>query len=330
MADQWDSQRWEDFEASLRRRVIGAGDEKEAWACIVRSALQIMSRYSTSFYVVSRFLPPRKRERVEVVYACVRYPDEVVDTFDIPKEQRLRRLDEWSRNYEKALETSNLRDAVASGVPPVLSAFVKVVREAHMPPEHYRAFLNAMRMDVSPRVFQTLDDLIGSYVYGSAVVVGYFLTYVYGPAERGLMEAALACARELAVALQLTNFIRDVGEDRRRGRVYLPQDLLRSSGADMDRLDDPANRRRVLGVIHEIAAFADAAYRKAENNLDVFSPDCRVAVRACIDVYRRLNQRIIDSDDCISRRESVAAWQKFHALPTRKYWYLPLYAIGMK
>lgn len=330
MVRPWTPEQWMPFEADLRRRLLAARDEETSWRRVTRAALRVMSRYSTSFYIVSRFLPPSKRERVEVIYACVRYPDEVVDTFDIPNEERLCRLDEWSSQYERALEVGNWRVAVAEGVPPILAAFARVVREAGIPPEHYRAFLGAMRMDVTPRPFETMEDLIESYIYGSAIVVGFFLTYVYGADRPDRMPEALACARELAVALQLTNFIRDVREDRRRGRVYLPQNLLRSAGADMDRLEDPANRRKVVAVIRQVGAFAEDAYRRASGNLKFFAPDCRVAVKACIDVYGKLNRRILASEDCVARRQSVPAWQKFMALPTRKYWHLPLYAFGMK
>jgi phytoene synthase len=330
MARPWTPKQWTQFEAALRGDLLGARGERAAWKRVTRAALRIMSQYSTSFYIVSRFLPPAKRERVEVIYASVRYPDEVVDTFDIPNEERLRRLDEWSAHYEKALGNGDWRRAVAEGVTPILAAFAHVVREARIPPEHYRAFLGAMRMDVAPRPFETLEDLIESYIYGSAIVVGCFLTHVYGPDRPERMPEALACARELAIALQLTNFVRDVREDRRRGRVYLPQDLLRSAGADMDRLEDPANRRRVVAVIHQVGAFAEDAYRRAGEGLNVFAPDCRVAIKACVDVYGKLNRRILASDDCVARRQTVPGWQKFMALPTRKYWHLPLYAFGMK
>ena len=330
MARSWTPEQWTQFEDALRRELLAADSDTGARKRTARAALRVIARYSTSFYIVSRFLPPHKRERVDVIYASVRYPDEVVDTFVIPDEERLRRLDAWAEHYEIALGERDLRRAVAVGVPPILAAFASVVREAGIPPEHYRAFLRAMRMDVMPRPFETIEDLIESYIYGSAIVVGYFLTHVYGPAGPELMPEALACARDLGIALQITNFIRDVKEDRRRGRVYLPQDLLRSAGADMDQIDDPSNRRRVIGVIRQAGAFAEDAYRRAGEKLNVFAPDCRVAIKACVDVYGKLNRQIIASDDCVTRRESISSWEKFMALPARKYWHLPLYAIGVK
>lgn len=330
MAKQWNQEQWRQLEIALRHELIAASDETAAWKHVTRAARRVMARYSTSFFIVSRFLPPCKRDRVEVIYASVRYPDEVVDTFAIPNEQRFRRLDEWSGDYERAVELPDWREAVSEGVTPFLAAFGKVVRESSIPPEHYRAFLAAMRMDVAPRPFETLDDLIESYVYGSAIVVGYFLAHVYGPAKLERMPDALACSRDLGIALQLTNFIRDVREDCRRGRVYLPQDLLRAADADMERLDDPLHRKRVIGVIRQVAACAEDAYRRSAENLEAFAPDSRIAIKACIDVYGKLNQRIMASADCVSQRESVPAFEKFMALPARKYWHLPLCALGVR
>lgn len=330
MTGPWNQVQWMQLETALHRDLLATGSDEAAWKCVTRVARRIMARYTSSFFIVSRFLPPSKRDRVEVIYACVRYPDEVVDTFDIPNELRLQRLDAWSEYYEKALTLRDLRDTVSAGVTPFLAAFAKVVREAEIPPDHYRAFLAAMRMDVRPRPFQTLEDLIESYIYGSAIVVGYFLAHVYGPSKPERLPDALACSRDLGIALQLTNFVRDVKEDHRRGRVYLPQDLLQAADADMDRLDDPANHKRVIRVIHQVAAFADDAYRRSTKHLDAFAADSRIAIKACVDVYCRLNQRILDSDDCILQRESVPSWEKFRALPTRKYWHLPLYAAGLR
>ena len=330
MASQWDPKQWAQFEAALRVDLLSANDPKAAWKCVTRAALRIMSRYSTNFYIVSRFLPSHKRERVEVIYASVRYPDEVVDTFDIPDNEKLCPLNEWANEYERALSIPDFFAALAAGVHPILAAFGRVVREVNIPPVYYRAFLEAMRMDIHPRPFETLEDLIEHYIYGSATVVGYFLTHVYGPAKPERMPGALAGARDLAIALQLTNFIRDVREDHRRGRVYLPLDLLSAAGADMNRLDDPLNRRRVIDVIRQVATFADEEYHRAETAVEYFAPDSRIAIRACIDVYRNLNRRIAASDDCIARRESVPYWQKFMALPTCKYWHLPLYMIHLR
>ena len=159
----------------------------------------------------------------------------------------------------------------------------------------------------------------------TAVVVGYFLTYVYGSTTPQDFERALSSAKHLGIALQLTNFLRDVAEDQRRGRLYLPLDLLRGEGikGDVDALapEQQAALHRVLSTLTKIA---EEHYALAYADLDAFAPDCRTAIHACINVYRQLNQRIAASPRGLQHRESVPAREKFKVLPPSKYWRLPL------
>lgn len=315
---------WARLEERARARALAAGSEKAAWRVLAREARGVMRAYTTSFFIVSRFLPARKREEVEAVYAAVRFPDEVVDTFPLSGDERRKLLERWRADYEVALRCDSLAGALRAGVPCFLAAFTKVVRERGIPVEHYRAFLDAMQRDTEPRPFASLEDLIDDYVYGSAVVVGYFLTHVYGSRTREDFGRALKSARSLGVALQLTNFLRDVAEDQRRGRVYLPQDMLREVGVEeLDAFDE--TQQRALGlVLRRLALTAADFYADAQANLDAFSPDCRLAIHACIKVYGRLNERIAESNRGIGHRESVPLREKFQVLPASKYWRIPL------
>ncbi|HQR35887.1 MAG TPA: phytoene/squalene synthase family protein [Blastocatellia bacterium] len=321
----WSDVDWTLREEQMRHRALQAGSESEAWKIITRQARTVLRTYSTSFFIVTRFLPPGKREQVEAIYAAVRYPDEIVDSFPLSPEKRSSRLSNWAVDYEIALTASSIQQALKLNVPCFLASFARVVRDAGIPPEHYRSFLTAMKLDVWPRRFSTLDDLIESYIYGSAVVVGYFLTYVYGSTTPQDFERALSSAKHLGIALQLTNFLRDVAEDQRRGRLYLPLDMLRGEGiigdADATAPEQQAAFHRVLTTLTEIA---EDHYARAYADLDAFAPDCRTAIHACIDVYRQLNQRIAVSPRGLQHRESVPTREKFKVLPTSKYWRLPL------
>jgi phytoene synthase len=195
-----------------------------------------------------------------------------------------------------------------------LAGFTEVVRECDIPAEHYHAFLDAMRQDIEPRVFRDLDDLIERYIYGSAIVVGYFLAHVYGTGSGAAMADAYACSANLGIALQLTNFCRDVTEDRTRGRLYIPIDVVRARGLEE--------------AVMELARDAEKRYRKAADSLGVFAEDTRPAIRACIDVYRLLNRRILQAGGDTRIRHSVPAAEKFSALPPGKYWRLPLAYLG--
>jgi 15-cis-phytoene synthase len=320
----WTSNGWAALELETRSLALEAYSEREAWEIIIKRARRVLKTYSTSFFIVTRFLPPLKREKVEAIYAAVRYPDEIVDTFQLDQLSRTQYLNSWAMMYERGLAAASIGDALGAKVPSFLAAFTKVVREAWIPPEHYRAFIEAMRRDIAPRPFETLDDLIETYIYGSAIVVGYFLTYVYGPDSPGNFERALRSARSLGIALQLTNFLRDVCEDERRGRVYLPLDQLRAEGIAELKVEDVGQQAALSRVLRRMAAIAEEYYRASLRDLDAFAPDSQLAIRACISVYRRLNERIGRSPHGIMHRESVPASEKFKALPPSKYWRIPL------
>ncbi len=263
---------WARLERRTRARALQAGTEAAVWRTLIREARGVMRAYTTSFFIVSRFLPAVKRAEVEAIYAAVRYPDEIVDTFPLADAERRGLLDRWQADYEKGLAARSLEEALRKEVPCFLAAFTKVVRERHIPAEHYRAFLDAMRRDTAPRPFASLDDLIENYIYGSAVVVGFFLAHVYGSRTEADFGRARDSARALGIALQLTNFLRDVAEDQRRGRVYLPQDMLREAGLeDLNALDE--RQQRPLGlVLRRLAHIADNHYASALRELDAFQP----------------------------------------------------------
>jgi phytoene synthase len=291
-----------------------------------------MRTYTTSFFIVSRFLPRPKREMVEAVYAAVRWPDEVVDSFPLSPAERLERLDVWARAYERAVADSKGRNVMVDledGVPVFLAPFCEVARRAGVPVEHYRSFLDAMRLDASPRPYRDLDDLIDSYVYGSAIVVGYFLTYIYGSSTPDFFPRALESARDLGIGLQLTNFLRDVREDWRRGRVYLPQDMLAKEGLAGVNLESRDARPGLCRIVRELGETTAGYYERSRRNLDAFSPDCRVAIQACIDVYGKLNDRIRQEADPVESRQSVPFREKWAVLPPSKYWKAPLGWFGL-
>ena len=129
----------------MRVRALRAGSEAAPWRVLNGEARRMMRAYTTSFFIDSRFLPRAKREEVEAVYAAVRYPDEVVDTFALGTEERLRRLEEWRGHYEMGINSASLREALLRGVPAHLAGFTRVVRRREIPARHYRDFLGAMR-----------------------------------------------------------------------------------------------------------------------------------------------------------------------------------------
>lgn len=322
--EAWGINRWEMLDEHTRVLAMKASTDLEAWKIINVQSRAVMRNYSTSFFMVSRFLPPVKREKVEAVYAAVRYPDEIVDTFPISASERTKRIDEWANHYEDGLNSTSIKESLKKGVPCFLASFTSVICEAGIPAEHYRAFLDAMRRDIAPRSFETLEDLIDNYIYGSATVVGYFLTYIYGSDSKENFNRALMSARNLGIALQLTNFLRDVREDERRGRIYLPADMLREEGIEKLNLNDASQHTAIHNVLRRLGMIAENYYASAQADSDAFSSDCQIAVRACTKVYRCLNERIVNNNQSLIQRESVPMIEKFKLLPVSKYWRVPL------
>jgi phytoene synthase len=324
----WTEQEWRELDALTRERIRNAATPAQAWRVMTRSARSVLRNYSTSFFLVTRFLPAGKRAQVDVIYSAVRYPDEIVDTFPVAEADRLRLLESWRDAYVQALGPADWRRSVADGLPVWLAGFAEVVKRNNIPPEHYHSFLDAMAADAHPRLYRDIDDLIDGYIYGSAIVVGYFLAYVYGPNSVENWGRVLEGSRNLGIALQLTNFLRDVAEDQNRGRVYLPITLLQQEGIGNLDCADPNQTAPINNVLRRMSGIAEAHYRLAECDLDAFAPDCRVAVQACINVYRRLNQRIGSSPRGIRHRESVPVLEKLGALPSSKFWRIPLAYVG--
>ena len=322
----WSLAEWAERDRALRERALASPDDNAAWRILSRSGRSVLRTYSTSFFIVTRWLPPEKRAQVESIYAAVRYPDEVVDSFAMPIAERYRLLDEWAQGYERGLELG-VQASLREGLPCYAVGFCEVVRRSGIPPEYYRAFLEAMRLDVEPGPYATLDDLIERYVYGSAIVVGYFLAHVYGTSAPSEFDRALKASRDLGIALQLTNFLRDVAEDQRRNRCYLPQDMLQAEGIERMDVHNPEQRDALARVLARIAAEARRYYDEAATNLDAFAPDSRMAIHACGQVYGQLNERLerVDAEpERVGLRESVPMRDKFRVLPADKYWRLPL------
>jgi phytoene synthase len=313
----------------MSRTLEQARTESQAWRAIVRQARVILRAYSSSFFLVTRFLPPAKRAEVEVIYASVRYPDEVVDTFPISPEEKLALLNGWEQSYRQAVSREGLRSRVQAGVPWILAGFAEVVRCRQIPHQDYLAFLNAMRRDARPAFFATTQALIDDYVYGSAIVVGYFLTHVYGPAPQVTFDEALACARQLGIALQLTNFVRDIFDDHRRSRLYVPLDILADEGITPGDCFDPRHEPALRRAVRRLAETAEAGYDYARRKIGAFAADCRPAIGACIEVYQALNRKFLNGQPPLGARLSVSPVEKFRVLPRDKYWRVPLAYAGL-
>ena len=321
---EWTPSEWSNFEENYLtdlKSSLGNGLD-----VAVKFSRKVLKTHSTSFFIVTRFLPKFMRDEVELVYGSVRFPDEIVDSFDIKNDEKKVLLSNWRNKYRLALESGSFEDSINKDVPILLAGFAEVVKKYSIPSSYYESFLDAMELDVEPRNFENTDDLIDNYVYGSAIVVGYFLAYVYGSSQIDNFKETLKSSKELGIALQLTNFIRDINEDLKRGRIYIPKTILKNNGIELKNYTNNVNQNTtsINSARMELASIANKYYKESEKGIESFSPESRIAIKACIELYGKLNERIISRGNDIKVRESLSWSEKLGALPSSKYWKLPM------
>jgi phytoene synthase len=191
---------------------------------------QKAAQSGSSFYYSFRFLPPERRRAITALYAFCREVDDVVDEVSDPGVARLKLG--WWRTELAAVFGGQPRHPVALALVPAVSAF-------KLPQEHFQAVIDGMTMDLEQVRYADFAALEG-YCHCVAGVVGLLSAEIFGCTQ----VATRTYARELGIAFQLTNIIRDVGEDARRGRIYLPQDELTRFGVAAE---DVLGRRASAG-----------------------------------------------------------------------------------
>ena len=319
----WSQLQWNSLHTLFSEKIASQTNEVGARSVAAKWGRKVLRSYSSSFYAVTRFLPADKRADVEMIYAAVRYPDEVVDTFQISATDKVEMLDAWQYYFDKTHYFPGIATAVEHGIPVTLAGFRDVARRNGIPDEYYISFLTAMRSDLAPQQFVGWADLIDRYIYGSASVVGYFLAHVYGSAKSASITECMQSARALAIALQLTNFARDVSDDAARGRCYLPVDRLDSAGRSISGRVLKGDHRSILEAKLQLAEEAATWYDRSEPGIQAFNPDSRIAIESCHRLYSRLNSKILNSESA-SERSSLSMLEKLSVLPTNKYWQLPV------
>ncbi|MDX1600840.1 MAG: phytoene/squalene synthase family protein, partial [Anaerolineales bacterium] len=182
----------------------------------------VMVQASKNYTYASRFLPSRARPHVEALYALLRVGDDRVDVSHAGFSSPQAAIDDWERRYHRAFEQGDSEH-------PVLRAYVHTAYKFEIPERVMQPYFRAMRDDLSVTRFSTFSDLLG-YVEGSAVPVGRAMTYILEVREPYNFDQALRSADQLSIAMQLSNFWRDIGEDWQRGRVYIPQQDLAEFG----------------------------------------------------------------------------------------------------
>jgi len=257
---------------------------------------KVQKAHSRTYYFSTRLFPAEVRPRVHALYAFMRYADEIVDTpHDLPLDAQLAVLEEF--------EAETLAAVSGDEVPnPILRAYADTVRRCGIDPEAITAFMKSMKMDTRVFRYPTFSDL-ETYTYGSAAVVGLMMCRVVGVVD----ERADPHAEALGVAMQLSNFLRDVGEDWRRERVYLPtEDLARFGYTERDLASGVVDERFIALMRFEIDR-ARGLYGVADEGMKYIPRGRRFPVVVARELYAAILDRIeAQGYDVFRRRAQVS------------------------
>jgi 15-cis-phytoene synthase len=285
------------------RELDAAGITDPALRASYETCRRLNAAHGKTYYLATLLLPPAKRPYVHALYGFARYADEIVDDLasTLTDAEKADWLIGWGSRF--------LEEVAAGGSEhPVSRAVVDTVRRWDIPLALFEDFLTSMRMDLTVTDYKTYDDLM-VYVWGSAAVIGLQMVPVLEPTVP--REIAEPYAADLGIAFQLSNFIRDVGEDLRRGRVYLPGEDLALFGVDRERLargvvDAPI--RRLLAF--EIARTREL-YRAAAPGVRLLDPTSRDCLHTAIRLYGGILDEVERADyQVLDRRATVGAGRR--------------------
>ena len=277
---------------------------------------QLNAKHGKTYYLATLLLPPEKRPYVHALYGFARYADEIVDDLasTLTNEEKANQLNAWGQSFLDKFESGETDDSVCLAV-------LDTVRRWNIPREHFEAFLHSMTMDLTVSEYQTYEDLY-EYVYGSAAVIGLQMVPILEPSD----PAAYSYATELGVAFQLANFIRDIGEDLERGRVYLPLQELAKFGVTRADLEN----RIATPAIKEAIKFQIARVRQLEQSSRAGIAMLGEKSQPCIETARILYCGIVDAVvdidyEVFAKRASVSLMRRLRVaipayLKARRLW----------
>lgn len=276
---------------------------EEELTAAYRHSATLTAEHSRSFHLASALLPTGKREAARALYAFCRVSDDIVDENGADAATH---LDVWRKR---------ILDPHPVVGDPVVLAWADARARYQIPLKYAEQLLDGVERDLEQTRYETFEQL-AAYSYGVASTVGLMSMHIIG--FHG--EAAVPYAVKLGVALQMTNILRDVAEDWRAGRVYLPQDEL----AAFDLSEDDLATGRVDDRWRDFMRFQIARnrrlYEEAWPGIGFLAADGRMAIAAAAGVYRAILDDIEAHDyDIFSQRAYVSTWGKLRRLP-RLWW----------
>lgn len=299
--------------SSFEFPIVGHGLKETAHdlAADYAYCFEVMRGASKNYSFASMVLPASKSHHVAALYAVMRVGDDRVDVSSNGFVSPLAAIEDWRDSYWRAFESGDSHH-------PVLRAYVNTCRELDIPPELLNTYFQAMIEDLTVKRFPDFAALL-HYMDGSAIPVGRIMSHILGtctPRVSDVYEGADA----LSIAMQLSNFWRDIGEDWRIGRVYIPQEDMAHFGVTED---DLANQR-IMSAFMDLLEFeferTEQYYVKAREAVyDLASG--RWAVMAALEIYRAIILNIRRNNyDVFTRRNGASRNEKIR-LALKAWWH---------
>eukprot|EP00747_Dinoflagellata_sp_TGD_P153571 gnl/TRDRNA2_/TRDRNA2_177409_c0_seq3.p1 gnl/TRDRNA2_/TRDRNA2_177409_c0~~gnl/TRDRNA2_/TRDRNA2_177409_c0_seq3.p1 ORF type:complete len:496 (+),score=68.50 gnl/TRDRNA2_/TRDRNA2_177409_c0_seq3:94-1488(+) len=296
-------------------QVVIPGEDAKTLKLAYQECEEVTKEASKTFHLATALLQPAARKHAWAIYAWCRRTDDIVDSPEAQANPQLldTELEEWNRRLNGIWKRTP-----ADMYDLALADTVRTYPTLDIEP--FREMIEGMVMDVPGHAkgklrYQTFDELY-LYCYRVAGTVGLMMLPLLGKAE-GVTEAQIRKpAIALGIAFQLTNILRDVGEDLERGRIYLPLDEIKEFGLTEEDLSAGVVTEKYKDFIKFQIARARAYYKEAEKGISMLNPTARFAVRASLDLYGKILTKIEENDyDNFNKRAYVSGWEKLAILP---------------
>ena len=256
-----------------------------------QSSRETIQKGSSSFAAAAALFDAQTRADAEMLYAWCRYCDDVVDGQDLGHGMTVLAPQEAQRRLESLYAKTRAALAGEAVTDPEFAAFQKVAARRHIPERYAIDLIDGFAMDVAARKYETFEDTL-DYCYHVAGVVGVMMALVMGVKPGDL--PTLRRAQDLGLAFQLTNISRDVVEDAKNDRVYLPSAWLAEAGLadDPAAVAAPANREAVAKVTARLLERSEPYYASAVDGLPALPFRCAWAIGAARGVYRQIGVEV--------------------------------------
>ena len=267
--------------------------------------------HGKTYFLATRLLPPEKRPFVHALYGFARYADEIVDDLasTLSENEKAQSLKSWGDEVLANIKSGKSHDHIGA-------ALVDTVNRFSIPISYFEAFLHSMTMDLTVTEYHTYEDLY-EYVYGSAAVIGLQMVPILGTVSKQSMIEANIAAEKLGAAFQLANFIRDIGEDLTRGRVYLPVTELQSHGVTREMLEERIVTPQIKNALKEQIKRVRSLQAESKAGINLLSVESRACIEAASELYCGIVDEVEKIDyQIFNKRAKTSNWRRLKvALP---------------